>query len=66
MMCYKDMTFCPAWIHERCTDSAGCELVLDDKVKEGAVKWWGSDEAPICIFVEEPECFKEEEDGLTV
>lgn len=58
MFCYRDMTFCP--YHENCLDSKDCHRALTDEVKEKAKKWWGSSkgEPPICVFAEEPECFR--------
>jgi hypothetical protein len=47
MVCYKDMTFCSA----ECENNK-CERRLTPKIVEGAIKWWGSDKAPIatCNF----------------
>ena len=55
MICYKDMTFCPFWEH--CKDGPTCHRALTDKVQEQAVVWWGSVDAPICQYMNEPECF---------
>ena len=56
-MCYRDMTFCTFW--EKCKDNKKCGRALTDKIKEDADKWWGTKgEAPICTYVDKPECFK--------
>ncbi len=55
MMCYKDRTFCT--FGPLCKSSSTCDRVLTDKVKEDAKKWWGADDAPICVYMEFPECF---------
>jgi hypothetical protein len=44
MICYKDRTFCGS---ENCKNKCGRQLT--EEVKEGARKWWGSDNAPIAI-----------------
>lgn len=64
MMCFKDRTFCPGWVYERCKDAKACDRPLTKQVQDEAVKWWGSDDAPICIYRDEPGCFnsKEKED----
>ena len=61
MICYMDMTWCPEWIHERCTKQAKCNRVLTEEVQANAVKWWGSDEAPLCMWSAEPTCFNAKE-----
>jgi len=57
MMCYKDMTFCTYWYI--CMDgSAGnCPRALTEDVKRDADKWWGTEGAPIAVFLERPSCF---------
>lgn len=57
MMCYRDMTFCPYF--KECKEGGLCSRALTDEVKENAKKWWGKEGAPICRFIEKPECFKE-------
>lgn len=44
MIHYKDMTFCNN-PHCICPE----ELRLTDQVRADAAKWWGSDDAPICV-----------------
>ena len=56
MMCYRDRTFCD--FYKECADGKSCDRALTPEVQEGADKWWGKDGAPICIFVNKPECFK--------
>lgn len=54
MMCFKDMTFCPFW--RDCANAEGCDRKLTPQVYEAAERWWGGPEAPICEFVEKPDC----------
>ena len=60
MMCYMDMTFCKYW--EKCANGKDCPRALNEKVIEGAKKWahW-TDEPPICVYTEKPDCFVEKE-----
>lgn len=44
MMCFRDTTFCIA----KC-GAKDCHRKLTDKVKSDAVKWWGSDDAPVAV-----------------
>ena len=55
MMGYRDMTFCEAY--KVCQDGAPCERALTEEVLEAADEWWGKEGAPICKFVDYPECF---------
>lgn len=54
---FRDKTFCP--FYKECADGAICGRALTEQVKADAVKWWGSDEAPISMFMDRPSCFKE-------
>jgi len=54
MICYRDKTFCPFW--ETCDNNAACGRALTDSVKRAAAQWWGSDDAPIAMFGEKPDC----------
>ena len=54
MMCYRDRTWCPFW--EECKDGQGCDRAMTDKVKADAEKWMKN--APICQYVDKPECYK--------
>jgi len=54
MLCYKDMTFCTFW--KECKDNKKCGRALTDKIKEDAEKWMKN--APICAYVDKPDCFK--------
>ena len=57
-MCYRDTTFCP--FYTKCKYGDKCNRKLSSEVKEGAKKWWGlEDEPPICIYLEEPDCYCE-------
>ena len=55
MMCYKDMTFCP---YDECANFNSCVRALTDLVQAKARAWWGSTDAPICIYGEQPDCFE--------
>lgn len=57
MMSYKDMTFCPH--HEFCTYGIECPRSLTEEVRQDAIMWWGSDDAPISIFLDKPHCFED-------
>ena len=58
MIGFKDMTFCPfldcgEW---------NCHRRLTKEVRRQADNWWGEgeDNAPICMYVDKPECYNEE------
>ena len=61
MMCYKDMTFCT---FDDCAHfGVDCPRSLTDEEKKRAGDWWGKwsidkKNAPICVFLERPKCFK--------
>jgi hypothetical protein len=57
MISYLDMTFCSHYV--ACADATGCPRCLTPEVVDAAIKWWGSDDAPISIYAEEPSCFRE-------
>lgn len=44
MICYRDMTFCSS---PACKNKCGRKLT--DEVRAAAVKWWGGEDAPICV-----------------
>jgi hypothetical protein len=54
MMCYKDMTFCR--FYEDCTKAKECHRPYTPEVKAAAEKWWGSEDAPVCFFMNKPAC----------
>ena len=56
MICYKDRTFCK---YNDCKDWKNCDRAFTDKVKKEADEWWGG-EAPICVWIEHPECYEKE------
>ena len=60
MICYKDKTFCK--FYEECALGKDCSRALTPKVIEDASKWCISIGAPISIYSDKPECFKEIED----
>ena len=64
MMCYRDMTFCT--FYKNCADAKDCHRPLTPEVEKAADEWFkswrkGDDDqgAPICMFSEKPECWKE-------
>lgn len=44
MICYKDMTFCSS----NCVNTA-CSRHYGPEQREGAKRWWGSDDAPVAF-----------------
>ena len=57
MMCYKDRTFCK--FYTTCKEGKKCGRALTPEVIKAADEWWGSPGgAPICEFVNEPECYE--------
>lgn len=56
MMCYKDMTFCKFW--QKCKHGDGCNRAWTLFQQEGAEKWWGKPGAPVCFFVDKPDCYE--------
>lgn len=57
MICYKDMTFCS--FYKVCKKGKECDRALTKEVREKAIKWWGSTNAPIAMFGEQPKCMEE-------
>lgn len=55
MICYKDKAFCTYW--EDCSGAGTCGRPLTDNVRKAANEWWGSDGAPISVYVTKPECW---------
>ena len=50
---YKDKTWCPSEIHEKCKDKPTCERVMtkkEVKESEGGLIWW---------LAGKPSCFKD-------
>jgi len=58
MICYKDMTFCEA---KDCVKWDTCYRALTDQVCKDADAWWGDGDAPIAVFMGQPECYAEGE-----
>ena len=44
MMCFRDMTFCNA----ACANMS-CSRKMTEQVQEAAIRWCGSDKAPIAL-----------------
>jgi hypothetical protein len=57
MICYRDMTFCK--FYEDCKNGKECNRALTPDILDGAEKWFGKKNAPICQFVNKPNCFKQ-------
>ena len=57
MISYKDQCFCP--FYKDCRQGDVCSRALTFDVKQAAADWWGSPDAPISVFVDRPDCFKE-------
>jgi hypothetical protein len=55
-MTYLDMTFCT---QRSCANWDTCFRALTEEVIEGGVKWWGTDDFPVSIFTDKPDCFEE-------
>ena len=56
MICYRDTTFCT--YYQTCANQEDCNRKLTPEVKEAAIKWWGSDQAPVAMFADYPYCFE--------
>lgn len=44
MICYLDMTFC-----SRKCGNVRCKRNFTEEKREGAKRWWGSEEAPVAF-----------------
>lgn len=55
MICYRDRTYCP---YTTCANKT-CERRLTEEIRAAAREWWGSDDAPIAVYGDRPECYKE-------
>lgn len=60
MLCYRDRTYCNFSCN--CKHESTCNRALTADVLAAAKKWWGSNDAPICMYVDKPKCFEEKED----
>jgi hypothetical protein len=56
MLCYKDKAFCTYW--EDCSGYTECGRALTPNIRTAADKWWGSEGAPISVFVTKPNCWQ--------
>jgi len=56
MISYKDRTYCI--YYKECIVGEGCPRALTPEVEKQAKEWWGSGNAPISIFANEPQCFE--------
>lgn len=57
MMGYMDRTWCPLSINQCCARSQGCYRAFTKEDEKRAIKWWGDDDFPICVFSKIPNCF---------
>lgn len=60
MICYKDKTYCG--YYKFCQDGNLCHRALTPEVRAAAIVWMGKD-APICVYWERPDCYREVKDG---
>ena len=60
MIHYKDRTFCT--YYETCDKQNDCSRPLTPQVKAAAVKWWGSDTAPVAVFTDKPQCHSDNQE----
>ena len=63
-MCYKDITFCSFYLE--CVNGNDCKVALTPKIEKDAKKWWGKDNPPISVYLDKPECFKENENKIQI
>ena len=47
MITYLGMSFCP---RTECLKFSSCHRAYTDSVRADAIKWWGSDSAPVAIM----------------
>lgn len=57
MISFRDKCFCP--FYTECWHGGDCSRALTFDVKQAAADWWGSEDAPIAVFEDKPDCFKE-------
>jgi len=60
MIHYKDKTYCT--FYETCDKRNDCSRPLTPQVKAAAANWWGSDAAPIAVFVDKPQCHSDNQE----
>lgn len=58
MIGFKDRTWCPNHVSDRCALRKGCYRVFTPEDQADAEKWWGGPDFPISQFVGEPSCFR--------
>lgn len=59
MICYRDKTWCP--FGDECKKANKCHRAFSASDHYQAVKWWGSEDYPICFFTTKPDCFEAKE-----
>jgi hypothetical protein len=57
MISFMDRCFCTFF--KDCWHKDECSRALTLDVQMAAAEWWGSSDVPIDVFVDKPECFKE-------
>ncbi len=55
MICFKDKSFCDK---KDCKHFNSCQDAANEITFYKAKKWWGSDEAPVCINSGDWGCFE--------
>jgi len=55
MICYRDRTWCKFYL--LCRSGYNCDRALTPEVVENAMRWWGDDSPPICVYSDFPDCF---------
>ena len=62
MISYRDRTFCCEDTCAEFGDGEGkCSRSFTTNVKDAAIMWWGSEEVPVSMFGNRPECFVDKE-----
>lgn len=56
MTSYLDKTWCPYW--EICVQGKDCPRALTTEVINAAKEWWGSTDAPVSLYADEPYCLE--------
>ena len=55
MICYRGRTFCT---FDSCEKSSSCDRYFRRSDHRRAVKWWGGEDYPLCVFNEKPDCYE--------
>lgn len=60
MINFQDRTFCD--FHKNCKNGVNCKDALTEEIQNEAIKWWGSQDAPISVYQDKPKCYKSNEE----